>query len=494
MIVAAAYLRVSKSDNVDGDESLTLETQRRRIRALCEARGWEYGPEYLDEGISATKTRGSGTEWSRMLSEIGTGQFDVIVARDLDRLLRTLQDLVKLIELNAKVATVDGEIDLTTADGEFRATMLAAVARFEIRRKSERAIGANETRRKMGIPIMRARILGYDEDGVTQIDDEVEALRTAFEDFLAGVKISHVARDLTTKGYTTSKGQPWSNANIRSLLENARYKGVITKWDPTKKANSGSPGLTRRDRKSDQVYAGAFEPIINPDVFDAVQAKLHDAARRRHWTSNPKYLLVSIAYCGRCKQDDPNSDTRVVTGFYQRSPSTLTSGEVRTYNPVRTYVCKDHKHLSRTAEPLDGYINELVIARIVKGDLINAFRPKDKQIDNLDDLKFERIAAQERFENLATLLAEGVLDVDAVRLQSARLKARMNEIDAILTPAPSNIGFDLLTAEDPIEHWKKLDLERQRLIINELMTITLLPSGRGSKGFDPELVDVDWLK
>lgn len=82
-----------------------------------------------------------------MLSHVGSGKFDVIVARDLDRLLRTLQDLVKLIDLGAKVATVDGEINLTTADGEFRATMLAAVARFEIRRKSERAIGANETRR-----------------------------------------------------------------------------------------------------------------------------------------------------------------------------------------------------------------------------------------------------------------------------------------------------------------------------------------------------------
>lgn len=49
MTVAAVYLRVSKSDGTD-DESLSLETQRRRIRGMCTARDWEYGPEYIDEG------------------------------------------------------------------------------------------------------------------------------------------------------------------------------------------------------------------------------------------------------------------------------------------------------------------------------------------------------------------------------------------------------------------------------------------------------------
>lgn len=60
MTVAAAYLRVSKAAETD-DESLTLETQRRRIKALCEARGWLYGPEYIDEGVSATKRRDEKT-------------------------------------------------------------------------------------------------------------------------------------------------------------------------------------------------------------------------------------------------------------------------------------------------------------------------------------------------------------------------------------------------------------------------------------------------
>lgn len=279
-----------------------------------------------------------------MLSQVGTGKFDVILARDLDRLLRTLRDLVKLIDLGAKVATVDGEIDLTTADGEFRATMLAAVARFEIRRKSERAVGANETRRKKGTPIMRGRILGYDDDGVTQIDDEAAAVKKAFEDFLAGVKITHIARELTAQGFATTRGREWSNENIRSLLKNSRYKGVITKWEPDLEKRKTS-------KMSAEEYPGAFEAIVSADVFDAVQAKLHAPERRRTWGTEPRYLLSGLAFCGRCN----DNKTKVYTSYYRRSPQTLATGERREYEAKRLYACIEHKHLSRNAEPVDDW-------------------------------------------------------------------------------------------------------------------------------------------
>lgn len=147
--IAAVCLRASKADVKDDDETLTLTTQRRRIAALCVARAGSTPPSTSMTASPRRKVRDAKTQWPQMLSDVGSGSFDGIVAQDRGRLLRTLQDLAKSIDIGAKVATVDGGIDLTTAGGEFRATMLAAVARFEIRRKSERSIGANETRRRM---------------------------------------------------------------------------------------------------------------------------------------------------------------------------------------------------------------------------------------------------------------------------------------------------------------------------------------------------------
>ncbi|OCW84455.1 hypothetical protein A8M60_10670 [Nocardia farcinica] len=468
MPIAAAYLRVSKSDDKD-DESLTIETQRRLIRALCEAREWTYGPEYIDEGVSATKTRGISTDWATMLSEVGTGRFDVIVARDLDRLLRTLQDLVKLIDIGAKVATVNGEIDLTTADGEFRATMLAAVARFEIRRKAERSVAANESRRLRGEPIVRAKILGYDEDGMTQIDDEAAAVLKAFKDFVAGKKITHVARDLAEAGFTTARGRAWSNENIRHLLRNPKYKGTLTKWG------------------SSEVYPGGFDPIVPVDLWEAAQLRLDDPSRKRAWSNEPQHLLSGIALCGRC-----SDGTKVYTSYYQRARYAGKDGVTRAFEPKRLYACLAHKHLSRGASDVEDYINRLVVGRLSRLDARTALTPHNDQIDR-NALRVERQSLQLRFDGLATLAADGVLPIARVREESARLRGQMSEIDSVLVPASTSAVAAVLESSDVEVAWAELNVSQRREVVKSLMTVTILPSKRGAKGFDHSLVRIDWV-
>ncbi|MDO4254391.1 MAG: recombinase family protein [Kocuria sp.] len=482
MTLAAVYLRISKSDDHD-DESMTLETQRRRIRPFCDARDWEYGPEYIDDGISATKARDATTRWSAMLQDLNAGKFDVIVARDLDRLLRTLQDLVKLIDLNAKVATVDGEIDLTTADGEFRATMLAAVARFEIRRKSERAIHANETRRRRGLPVQRTRILGYDDDGVTQIDDEAAAVKKAFEDYLNGIGMAQIARDLNAQGFTTTKDRPWATSNLRSLFGNTRYKGVITKWESDEKKRA--LGVKR----SEIEYPGDFEAIVTPEVWNSVQLMLTDPLRKRDWGTDPKSILTGMARCGRC-----GDGTKVFTSYYQRSPYTDKKGVLRTFESQRIYACLAHKHLSRRAEPVDDFVEEQLLWRLSQPDAKELFdKAEDASIDR-DALQAELKDRREKYEGLATLYSDGILDLDSVREQAARLRKRMTEIDSLLAPPPSNPGRDLLEASDMLEEWNSLNMDRKRYILEHVMTVTILPApkGRGT-GFDSSLVQIDWV-
>ncbi|MEO7017318.1 MAG: recombinase family protein, partial [Leifsonia sp.] len=164
-----------------------IDRQRARCRALAEARGWSIFDEYTDNDTSATKARGQGTAWARMLADAAAQKFDVVVAVDLDRLLRTVRDLLTLTETGAKVLTVDGEIDLTTADGEFRATMLAGIARFEARRKGERQKRANAARAAAGKRSGGRRPFGYDSDGFTVRESEAEAVRDGYSALLAGV-------------------------------------------------------------------------------------------------------------------------------------------------------------------------------------------------------------------------------------------------------------------------------------------------------------------
>lgn len=444
----AAYLRASQDQ--DG-EQFSVETQRRRIAAEARHRGWTVVREFVDNSVSASKARGEGTAWHDMLGSLGTGEFEVIVAVDLDRLLRQTKDLVTLIEAGAKVLTLDGEIDLSTPDGELRATMLAAFARFEVRHKAERRKRANARRRKDGLPTKVAlKILGFTRDGLEVIEDEAKAVRGVFLDFLAGVSLNQLAKDMTAAGWRTSKGRNFNAHSIRTMLRNPRYTGKIL------------------FHATGELFPGNFPAIVDPDTFRAVQAKLDDPTRRKSKGNEPTQLLSSIAYCGKCKQRSIKVG-RADWVFYR-----CNSG-----------------HVSRSLRAVDAMVEAAVVARLSADDAIDIFtHVTDPGIDR-DALRAERLTKQSRLSGLSALYSEGVLDADGVREQSALLRQRINEIDGLLKAPDPSLVQELVESNNVEAAWQNLDLVRQRLVVQELMTVTIMPTTKRGKGFDPDSVLIE---
>lgn len=446
--LVAAYLRASQDH--DGEE-FSVETQRRRISDEVKRRGWTVVKEFVDNSVSASKSRGEGTTWHDMLGAIGTGQFDVIVAIDLDRLLRQTKDLVTLIEANGRVLTLDGEIDLSTPDGELRATMLAGFARFEVRLKAERMRRANERRRKDGVPLkVGMKILGFTRDGLEVVEDEAKAVRKVFVDFLAGVSLNQLAKDMTAAGWRTSKGRDFNAHSIRTMLRNPRYIGKIL------------------FHATGELYPGNFPAIVDPDTFRATQGKLDDPARRKSKGNEPTQLLSSIAYCGVCLQRSIKVG-RADWVFYRCNAG----------------------HVSRSLRMVDAMVEAAVITRLSADDAIDMFAPETGPDIDRDALREERITKESRLHGLSALYSEGFLDADGVREQSALLRQRITEIDGLLkTPGPSLIQ-ELVDADDVEAAWKEMDLVRQRLVVQELMTVTIMPTKKRGKGFDPDSISIE---
>ena len=451
MLKAAAYMRISEDRT---GESFGVSTQRKRIVALIDAKGWELVHEFSDNSVSASKSRGKGTAWADMLAAAERDEFDVIVAVDVDRLLRQTKDLVTLIDTGVKVVTVDGEIDLSTADGEFRATMLTGIARFEVRRKAERTIRANQQRREQGVPIVSNRIIGYTADGLNIVEDEAEAVRKAFEDFLTGVTLRQIGEDLTAKGFRTSKGRPFFMRNTRYMLENPRYAGLIL------------------HHKTGELYPGNFPAIVSEDIWRAAVERIKDPTRRVSPGNRPKWLLSGIAYCGRCG----GQNMRV--------------GKTKTNEPA--YRCNDKAHLSRKAEPIDEFVNAVVVARLSRPDTAALFAPKGSVVD-VDQLRRDRAVIQSRLDGLASLFADGVLTESSVRSKSAELRKQLNDVDTQLSASNDSLVSEIADADDVESAWWSLDIERRRLILDALMTVTILPVGRGGArgGFKPESVRIE---
>src|SRR6516162_8376396 len=92
---AALYLRVSTGDQ-------TTENQRLVLEATCEQRGWEIAQTYSDNGISGAKGRDKRPGLDALLKDAVRGRFDVVVTWAMDRLGRSLLDLLTTLnELEA---------------------------------------------------------------------------------------------------------------------------------------------------------------------------------------------------------------------------------------------------------------------------------------------------------------------------------------------------------------------------------------------------------
>jgi DNA invertase Pin-like site-specific DNA recombinase len=125
---AAIYLRVSTGEQ-------TVENQRRDLEAAAAQRGWQIVAVHADEGISGAKGRDRRPGLDAVLKAATRGKIDVLMAWGVDRMGRSLPDLIgTLQELHG--ARVDlflhqQAIDTTTPAGRALFGMMGVFAEFE---------------------------------------------------------------------------------------------------------------------------------------------------------------------------------------------------------------------------------------------------------------------------------------------------------------------------------------------------------------------------
>jgi DNA invertase Pin-like site-specific DNA recombinase len=125
---AAIYVRVST-------DKQTIENQLRELSQIAKRRGWEVVHEYHDAGISGSKGREARPGLDEMLNDAQRRRFDVVMAWTIDRLGRSLIDLLGTIQ-TLEACRVDlyldqQSIDTTTPAGRLMFHITGAFAEFE---------------------------------------------------------------------------------------------------------------------------------------------------------------------------------------------------------------------------------------------------------------------------------------------------------------------------------------------------------------------------
>ncbi len=153
---AAIYARVSTKNGQ------TPKNQILRLREVAERAGWEVVEEFVDRGISGAKGRDQRPAFDRLCKAATKREIDVVMAWSVDRLGRSLQNLVAFLsELQASGVDLylDRQgVDTTTPGGKALFQMMGVFAEFERAMIQERVHAGLARARKEGKRLGRPKV------------------------------------------------------------------------------------------------------------------------------------------------------------------------------------------------------------------------------------------------------------------------------------------------------------------------------------------------
>lgn len=170
--LAAVYTRVST-------KSQTTEMQRRELKAFLRRSDWQLYKEYTDEGYSGKNT--DRPAYNRMLIDAHQKKFNVLVVWKLDRLGRSLKDLINTLEelnsLKIDFVSYDNQIDTTTPTGKLLFSMIGGFAEFERDLMSERVKAGLRNARNKGKILGRPPVPSFIADKIKELNKQGLSLR-----------------------------------------------------------------------------------------------------------------------------------------------------------------------------------------------------------------------------------------------------------------------------------------------------------------------------
>jgi site-specific DNA recombinase len=275
----AIYARVSVAET-DPNKFTSLEAQI----AACEQyiasqRGKDWGLAYApftDDGLSGANLKRPGLR--SLLKLVNQGEVEVIVVHRLDRLTRSLFDLETLLPLfelkGVALASVTEQLNTHTPGGRLSLNLLTTFAEYEREAIGERTRDKLSAARRRGGWQGSGTPLGYGvdfEQRLIVIDHEANGVREIFRRYLAAETMAEMMawlahQQVKTKNWVTRDGkprggQPMDRTTLYRILNNRMYIGEAMfdgEW-----------------------HSRVYPPIIDLDLWRAVQTKLAQRARRK---------------------------------------------------------------------------------------------------------------------------------------------------------------------------------------------------------------------
>lgn len=461
MIRAAIYARIS-SDR-DGDH-LGVSRQVEDCERYVERQGWEVAERYVDDDVSAYSGK-VRPAYRRMLGDLRDGYLDAVVVWHVDRLVRQPKELEEFIEVCEaagvrNLASLTGDIDLSSHDGQLTARILGAVAKNESDGKSRRIRRKHEELAQAGkVGGGGTRPYGYEADRRTVRESEAAVIRECATRLLAGEALRSICADLDEREVATVTGKSWKPQTLRRMLLSPRISG-------------------QREHKGEIVATAEWPAVITPTETTRIRGLLLDPARRTNKAAR-RYLLARLLRCDLC------GETLV---------SRPKAGGKRAYHCAKGPGLSGCGRISALADPLEELVKEAVLYRLDSPELAAAMAGERGDPDS-ERWQSEIDQSRSKLDELAAMYGSGEIGVSEWRAARTPIEARVTDAKKRLARLSRTSALDghVGNASDLRQRWTALPLTRQSAIVAAVVDhVVVAPGRRGYNRFDASRFTPVW--
>lgn len=290
----AIYTRKSTDERLDMEFN-SLDAQREACLSYIasqKSEGWvPVLDEYDDGGFSGGNMDRPALK--RLMEDIKTGKVQTVVVYKIDRLTRSLMDFAKLVEVfdahGVTFVSITQSFNTTTSMGRLTLNVLLSFAQFEREVAGERIRDKIAASKRKGMWMGGTIPIGYDvKDRQLVINaEEAERVRHIFQRYLELGNLNDLYQDLNRRGVRGKPRQlkdrvvepaPFCSSTVQYLISNPTYIGKV--------------------RHKGQIYEGQHEPIVPPELWQAVQDRLtsQSMTTRNHRKHKQKNLLRGLLF------------------------------------------------------------------------------------------------------------------------------------------------------------------------------------------------------
>ncbi|QEL20708.1 recombinase family protein [Limnoglobus roseus] len=312
VVRCAIYTRKSSEEGLE-QEFNSLDAQREAGEAYVRSQvgeGWTcLADRYDDGGFTGGNTDRPGLR--RLLHDIAAGRVDCVVVYKVDRLSRSLLDFAEMMRTfeqhQVGFVSVTQQFNTASSMGRLVLNVLLSFAQFEREIVSERTRDKIAATRRKGKWAGGWPVLGYDVDPqgfkLRVNDAEADRVRAIYALYLDRGSLLPVVEELAARGWANKRwelwkggwrgGGPFTRTSLYGLLTNPVYVGKV--------------------RYKDEVHAGEHAAVVDPAIWQRVQAHLAGNGRGGGYAraGGPGALLRGVLRCTACDAAmSPTSTTK----------------------------------------------------------------------------------------------------------------------------------------------------------------------------------------